>query len=322
MNIPPLPSLRALELRQLRYFSLLARKLHFGRAAEAAYVTQPALSQQIAKLEELVGVPLFVRDARGVTLTPAGEALLDGVDSVFAQINKALRVAREVGEGQALTLSIGLVEYTNLPFIPPALARLQILHPEVNIVRHEMNAKRQLAALAADEIDVGFGVPVAPTERNARIGSERLLDSGWCLLMRRDHRFAQRERLRIDELAGERLIVPARAVNEPLYKSVLACFADADVKPNIIYETTQSQVGISLVDQGLGSLLGAAYVFTSTPQSLVYSPVDGFDPLIVEVLFRQDERNPLVLDFIELAIEEARRTQLNTCAPLQNGTAD
>jgi DNA-binding transcriptional LysR family regulator len=314
--------MKALELRQLRYFSILARELHFGRAADVAYVTQPALSQQIAKLEELVGTPLFFRSPRGVTLTPAGEALRDGVEKLLGQLDMTLRAAREAGKAQPFTLSIGLVEFTNLPFIPPALIRLQALYPDVNIVRHEMNARRQTAALGTHEIDVGFGVPVEHPDPNAHLVSERLLDSGWCLLMRRNHRFAQCKRLRIEELSGERLIVPARAVNEPLYDSVLAHFAGAHVKPNIVYETAQSQVGIALVDQGLGSLLGAAYVFASVPESLVHCPVDGFDPLAVKIFFREHERSPLVLDFIELAIEEARRTQLSQLLPTGGRTAD
>jgi DNA-binding transcriptional LysR family regulator len=302
--------MKALELRQLRYFSVLARELHFGRAADVAYVTQPALSQQIAKLEDLVGTPLFIRSPRGVTLSAAGEVLRDGIDKVLDQLDIAIRGAREVGNAQTFTLSIGLVEYTNLPFIPPALIRLQALYPDVNIVRHEMNAARQMAALVMDGIDVGFGVPVEPPEPKAHISAKRLLDSGWCLLMRRTHRFAQRKRLRIEELAGERLIIPARAVNEPLYDSLLAHFAKANIKPNIVYETTQSQVGTALVEQGLGSLLGADYVFASVPESLVHCPVDGFDPLGVQIFFREHERSPLVLDFIELAVEEARRAQM------------
>jgi DNA-binding transcriptional LysR family regulator len=301
--------MKALELRQLRYFAILARELHFGRAADVACVTQPALSQQIAKLEALVGMPLFTRDARGVTLTPAGDALRDGVEQVFGQLDLALRAARGAGKDQGFTLSIGLVEYTNLPFVPPALIRLQALYPDVAIVRREMNARRQWAALGADEIDVGFGVPVEQPGRDAQVRSEELLDSGWCLLIRRDHRFARRTRLHINELAAERLIVPARSVNEPLYDSVLARFASAGVQPNIVYETTQSQVGMTLVDQGLGSMLGAAYVFASVPESLVYCPVDGFDPLTVKAFYRDGEHSSLVLDFVELAIEEARRVQ-------------
>ncbi|MEM5299724.1 LysR substrate-binding domain-containing protein [Burkholderia sp. JPY481] len=304
--------MKALELRQLRYFSILARELHFGRAAELAYVTQPALSQQIAKLEELVGTQLLVRGPRGVTLTPAGEALRDGIGKVFTQLDMALKAAREADKSREFTLSIGLVEYTNLPFVPPALIRLQALYPDVNIVRHEMNARRQFAALAANEIDVGFGVPIERSDGKAPIHAEPLLQSGWCMLMRREHRFAQRPGVRIDELGGERLIIPARSVNEPLYDSVLARFAGASIKPNIVYETTQSQVGITLVEQGLGSLLSAAYVLASIPSSLVYCPVDGFDPLVVDIFYREDQRNPLVLDFIELATEEARRMQISS----------
>jgi hypothetical protein len=90
---------------------------------------------------------------------------------------------------------------------------------------------------------------------------------------------------------------------------VLARFAGANVKPTIVYETTQSQVGIALVDLGLGSPLSAAYVFASAPDSRVPCPVDGFEPLVVKIFFRERKRSPLVLDFIELAIEEARRTQ-------------
>lgn len=308
------PRMKALELRQLRYFAILARELHFGRAADIACVTQSALSQQIAKLEAFVGMPLFTRDTRGVTLTAAGDALRDGVEQAFGQLDLALRAARETGKDRGFILSIGLVEYTNPPFVPPALIRLQALYPDVTIMRREMNARRQRAALGAGEIDVGFGVPVEPPDNDAQVGSEDLLDSGWCLLMRRDHRFARRTRLHVNELAAERLIVPARSVNEPLYDSVLARFASASVQPNIVYETTQSQVGMTLVDQGLGSMLSAAYVFASVPESLVYCPVDGFDPLTVKAFFREGESNPLVLDFIELAIEEAHRAQASACA--------
>ena len=72
--------MKAIELRQLRYFSILARELHFGRAADLASITQSALSQQIAKLEELVGAQLLNRDRRGVThLTNTAKAA-DGRD--------------------------------------------------------------------------------------------------------------------------------------------------------------------------------------------------------------------------------------------------
>jgi DNA-binding transcriptional LysR family regulator len=113
--------MKAIELRQLRYFSILARELHFGRAADLASITQSALSQQIAKLEELVGAQLLNRDRRGVTLTASGEALRNSADPIFAQVERALREAQDAAGGRESRISIGLVEYANLPFIPPAL---------------------------------------------------------------------------------------------------------------------------------------------------------------------------------------------------------
>lgn len=301
--------MRAIELRQLRYFAILAKELHFGRAAELAFVTQPALSQQVAKLEELVGVQLFDRDRRGVALTPSGEALRDGIEKVFEQIERALKAARKAGEHGEFKLSVGLVEYTNLPFVPPALIRLQALYPDVTIARHEMNAAQQVAALALNQIDVGFGVPIAPMPSNASVRGKPLLESGWALLMRREHRLAGLARLQLDDLAAERLIVPARAVNGPLYDSVVAHCHRAGFRPNFVYETMQSQVGMTLVEQGLGVMLGATYVFASIPESLTWRPIEGFDELTVHMFTRSDERNTLILDFIELALEEARRVQ-------------
>ncbi|MGF6776283.1 LysR family transcriptional regulator [Paraburkholderia sp. GAS334] len=301
--------MRAIELRQLRYFSLLAKELHFGRAAELAFITQPALSQQIARLEELVGVPLFTRDRRQVSLTPAGEALHDGVDKAFAQIEASLRLARDAGEHTSFQLTIGLVEYTNLPFVPPSLIRLQSLYPDVKIVRNEMTATQQLDALTKHQIDVGFGVPIGPLPVDGTLRSAPLLEAGWAILMRDDHRLAGLARLRIDDLAAERLIVFARQVNAPLYDAVVGHCRASGFTPNFVYETTQAQVGMTLVEQGLGVMLGAAYVFASLPARLRCVPIGGFDTLTVYRFSRADEANPLILDFLDIADEEARRAQ-------------
>ncbi|QEZ46564.1 LysR substrate-binding domain-containing protein [Cupriavidus oxalaticus] len=301
--------MRALELRQLRYFLILARELHFGRAAELAFVTQPALSQQLAKLEELVGVQLVMRDRRQVALTPAGVALRDGIDRALAEIDLALRRAREAGEHQAFELSLGMVEYTNLPFVPPALIRLQALYPEVKIVRHEMNGAQQMDALLREQIDVGFAVPVSDMPPGDVLGLDPLLVSGWALLMRKDHRLASLARLRVDDLAAERLVVPARAVNAPLYDALVARCKGHHFTPNFVYETMQAQMGIALVEQGLGVMLGATYVFSAVAQGLVYRLIDGLDPLVVHQFYRKSETNALILDFLDITAEEARRAQ-------------
>jgi DNA-binding transcriptional LysR family regulator len=296
-----------LELRHLRYFQVLAEELHFGRAADIACITQSALSQQTARLEAILGVALLTRSPRGVELTPAGKALSERLGDIFGRIDGALKAARMAGRMEDFTLSIGLVEYTNLPFIPPALAKLQALYPAVNVQRHEMNARRQIGALASREIDVGFGVLDGSLALQAEIEAQPVFRSGWSLLMMTNHDLAAHRLLHVADLDGLRLIVPARTVNEPIYDGLLASFARSGISPNIVYETMQSQVGMAMVRQGVGLMLSAAYVFAEVPQGMIARPVEGFDPLDVHLFLRSEESRPLVLDFADLAIEQAAR---------------
>ncbi|MCX4173885.1 MULTISPECIES: LysR substrate-binding domain-containing protein [Paraburkholderia] len=307
--------MKAIELRQLRYFSILARELHFGRAADLASITQSALSQQIAKLEELVGAQLLNRDRRGVTLTASGEALRNSADAIFAQVERALREAQDAAGSRESRLSIGLVEYANLPFIPPALIRLQTLYPDITIERHEMNTAQQITALTKKQIDIGFGVLVDTAPDNDDVLVQPLFEADWVLLMRSDHRLANVDCLNLCDLAQERLIGSARAVNAPLYDSMVAQFQQAGFTPNFIYETTQVQVGVTLIEQGLGAMIGTTYLFSSLPKTLRYRQINGLEPVTVQMLSRTNERNSLILDFLDLAAEEARCAQTRATAP-------
>jgi DNA-binding transcriptional LysR family regulator len=301
--------MKAIELRQLRYFSILARELHFGRAADLASITQSALSQQIAKLEEVVGAQLLNGDRRGVTLTASGEALRDSADAIFAQVERALREAQDAAGSRESRLSIGLVEYANLSFIPPALIRLQTLYPDITIERHEMNTAQQITALTRKHIDIGFGVLLDTAPDNDDVLIQPLFEADWVLLMRSDHRLANVDRLHLCDLAQERLIGSARAVNAPLYDSMVAQFQQAGFTPNFIYETTQIQVGVALIEQGLGAMIGTTYLFSSLPKTLHYRRINDLEPVTVQMLSRTNERNPLILDFLDLADEEARSAQ-------------
>jgi DNA-binding transcriptional LysR family regulator len=307
--------MKAIELRQLRYFSILARELHFGRAADLASITQSALSQQIAKLEELLGAQLLNRDRHGVTLTASGEALRNSADAIFAQVERALREAHDAADHKECRISIGLIEYTNLPFIPPALIRLQALYPKITIERHEINTAQQITALTRKDIDVGFGILVDATPDNDNVLVQPLFEAPWVLLMRNDHRLAHVDCLDLCDLARERLIVSARSVNPWVYDSIVARCRQAGFKPNFIYETTQAQVGVKLIEQGFGAMIGTTYLFSSLPETLHYQRINGLAPVTVQMLSRLHERNSLTLDFLDLVAEEARCAQNRAPAP-------
>ncbi|HEY9100577.1 LysR substrate-binding domain-containing protein [Chitinimonas sp.] len=298
--------MRAIELRQLRYFQLLAKELHFGRAAERAFVSQPALSQQIASLEERLGVQLFVRERRGVTLTSAGQVLLDGAEQILGLLERTVQQTRQAAEGHAFQISIGLVEYTNLAFVPPAMIKLQRLYPGIRILRHEMNGSQQVQALRSGQIDVGFGVALGSLEGTG-VSGYTLLESGWALLMPEDHPLAAQDDVAVADLAGLSLIIFAPQINEPLYEAIVAQCRREGFTPNFVYETIQAQVGINLTAQGMGLMLGTPYVFNTPPAGLTYRRVRDMGALNVNVFWRTDENCTLVLDLVDLAKEESLR---------------
>ncbi|MBQ5947909.1 LysR substrate-binding domain-containing protein [Massilia sp. ST3] len=306
--------MRTGELRRFHYFLILARELHFGRAAELCFITQPALSQQIARLEEAVGVPLFVRDARGVSLTEAGKVFRDGVQRVFDLIEQTTRSTREAGRFEDLRLSVGLKEYANVALLPLALARLQALYPGIRLDRHEMGAPAQPEGLQRGEIDAGIGVmfddPGPGLPADGAIASRRLMASRWRLLVREDHALAQASEVDLDSLVRQPLIMFARDVNPAVYDRILAACRETGREANIVYATTQVQAGVQLARAGMGCMLGTGYVLGDALPGMRAIPVAGLAPLLMHAFWRTNESRPLVLDFIEVVAEEARRLAL------------
>src|ERR1700691_2732868 len=128
----------ALELSELRSFLVVAQHLHFGEAAQALHVSQPALTKQIQKLEAKVEGPLLVRGYRRVSLTPAGEILRDRARSLLREAEMAEEIA---------SLAAGL---------PDILTRFRQHFPAVQVSMRDMPTPDQIEALEQGDIDVGF----------------------------------------------------------------------------------------------------------------------------------------------------------------------
>ena len=113
---------RDLELRHLRYFVAVAEELHFGRAAARLHLAQPPLSQQIRRLEEILGYPLFVRTSRAVRLTAAGEVFLERARRTLRNVHDDLEEARAIGRGDEGSLRVGFIGSGMLTPLPAVLA--------------------------------------------------------------------------------------------------------------------------------------------------------------------------------------------------------
>src|SRR5581483_11203761 len=122
-----------IELRHLRYFVAVAQELHFGRAAKRLHIAQPPLSQQIRRLEELLGYQLLVRTSRAVRLTTAGEALLERARWMLDRVQQDLAYTRRVGRGETGYLRVGFIGSGMLTCLPTLLREYRTRYPNVEL---------------------------------------------------------------------------------------------------------------------------------------------------------------------------------------------
>jgi DNA-binding transcriptional LysR family regulator len=255
-----------MELRHLRYFMAAAEEEHFGRASDRLYVTRPAVSQIIADLESELGTPLFERLAHRVKLTAAGRALLPQIQSVMANLEDALEMARRVGQGRSGSLNIGYGSLTLLhSLFRDAIKQFHEQYPDVGLSLVELSTSDQSRALADGRIHAGF-MHFGPTyslQRKQRADGvsgqdEAVLDwheiqtGGLGVAVPTDHRFAKRQSLSIAELKGEPLVVIPRSSVSPGYGPVHALCQQSGFEPRIVQEVQSTSSLLNLISVGLG----------------------------------------------------------------------
>lgn len=190
--------------RQLEYFQAVARELHLTRAAESLRVAQPALSQQIRKLERQLGLPLFERDRHRVGLTAAGRALLTGADRILADLTAVEQEMLGWAGGVRGRIRVGAARGL-LPRMAKSLSMFCQVYPCVDLDLREQATDEMMAGLIAGRLDVAtLAMPVASGER--RVVSHPLGGEPLVLVTGQDTPLAAVKRVRVGDLSGAELV--------------------------------------------------------------------------------------------------------------------
>ncbi|GEM48446.1 LysR substrate-binding domain-containing protein [Deinococcus cellulosilyticus] len=274
-----------LEMRHLRYFVAVAEELNFTRAAERVFLTQPALSQQIKSLEEILGVTLLDRNQRKVRLTDAGQAFLEGARRTLHEADRAIREARRADGIPRVTL--GYVEYAFQSVAGPIIRTLLKEHPEIRLERREVPHYHVAEALEDRLIDVGFGV--LPME-GPNIENQVMGQAHWQLVVPAKHPLAKLKTLPLSALEGQNLIMFSRQMNPVLYEQVTGRIRKAGIEPSVVYETAQLEAGQNMVEIGVGFWVVTTYIIADgLPPTLVARDLEGFEPLQMGMAWRKGE---------------------------------
>ncbi|GAA1986844.1 LysR family transcriptional regulator [Catenulispora subtropica] len=281
-----------LPLPQLRAFVVLAEELHFGAAAARLGIAQPPLSQQIRRLEDRVGYPLFTRGPRGVALTPAGEALLPAARSTLTTLAEALVAARAVGEGRAGSLRIGFAASLGLTVLPTLLRRFRERFPDVRLQIQETTTAPQLAALRDRSLDVGL--LREPGDDDPELAFRTVLTEPFVAVLPAGHLYAGRERVAVADLEDSPFVLPPRHVGPRLHDQILGLCTDAGFTARIAQHAVEWQTVCALVEAGLGVAVAPASIARIRLEGVVFRPLDADLRTRVAVGWHRDRHGPLV----------------------------
>ena len=286
-----------MELRHLRYFMALAEELHFGRAAEKAFVAQPTLSQQIQKFEDELGAPLFERTRRSVTLTQAGEALLPYARRILKEAGQAEKAALAAREGAAGYLRIGF----GAPAMRGGLSRIiktfREETPGVELELEELGSRAQAEALRAEAIDVGF--VLLPIDERELLTLE-INAAPTVAVLPEGHRLAGRAEVPLPELEGEPHVMWARDVAPGVYDDYLRACHRAGFAPEVVQEIRHMESLLGLVAAGVGISTAHRTRAQSDYPGVTYALItEPRVPIRMGVAWRQGDLLPVTKRFLD-----------------------
>ena len=227
-----------LEVREARYFVAVAEELHFGRAAERLHMSQPPLSQAIKALEPRLGVQLLTRTSRAVSLTAAGEVLLEQCRRLVNVADEAETVTRDAATGQVGRLRIGAVTSAFFDPLPGMLADFRARHPRVDIVLRELDTQDAVRALTDHGIDVAL---VRRLSTPPGIARRTLLEETFVLAVPASWDHLPADVVDLADTAREPWIWLPRNISSDYHDQVVACCRQAGFSP-VVTNTADSIV--------------------------------------------------------------------------------
>jgi DNA-binding transcriptional LysR family regulator len=241
-----------MELRHLRYFVTLAEELHFGRAAQRLAITQPPLTFNIQKLEEHLGMRLFSRNSRSVSLTVPGQAFLAEARRVLAQARHAEETARAVDSGQLGSLQIGFTTSMLYRGMTGTLRDFRKNVPMVEFDLIDMPVNEQIEGLQQGRIHAAFSTSLTMPRG---LAGHRFPDDALACCVHESHRLANRQRVKLSALAEETFVLFARDTTVAGHQLVMQMCVAAGFYPRVRYYVRQWLSAVSLVSQGFGLAL-------------------------------------------------------------------
>ena len=256
-----------MELYQIRYFLAVADTLNFTRASERSFVSQPALTKAIQRLEEAIGGRLFDRTKNSVQLTELGRGMLPNFRQIYDSANQAREAARRLTRARKEVVRVGVMCTIDFHQVLPGFAESQEGRTEVDLSFREGNLEALTDAL--DQGDVDLGIMCSPYEMPKRFAATPLFREHYVLAIGDDHRFSARTGIEMAELHRERYCERVMCEFSTYIERLLR---DRGVALEVVQQSSRedwiqalvrANFGVAFMPISIAEAAGLAYVYTT-----------------------------------------------------------
>ncbi|MEW5066409.1 LysR family transcriptional regulator [Bacillus subtilis] len=236
-----------MEWEQLEYFQTLARMQHVTKAAKSLSITQPALSRSIARLENHLGVPLFDRQGRSISLNQYGHIFLRRVQAMMKEYTEGKEEIQALLKPDQGVVSLGFLHTLGTTLVPDLIGFFQQEYPNIAFQLKQNHSYWLLERLKSGDLDLCLLASIKPENpiQWIKLWSEELF-----VFVPNDHPLASRESITLNEIAGERFILLKKGY--ALRMTVDELFEKANIQPNIMFEGEEAATAAGFVAAGLG----------------------------------------------------------------------
>lgn len=283
-----------MELRQLRYFLVVAEELHFGRAADRLHLTQPPLTVAIRRLERELGVQLFDRTTRRVSLTHAGEAFKRRVQEAVTELDEAVGDVASVAAGLSGRLRVGFVSSASYTAIPEAIRAFRRERPRVELVLSPLTSGEQIEQLLDGDLDVGL---IRDPGEVPGLAMELVSTEDLVAVLPEAHPLGSRKEIRPEDLEGEPMILFPYRLMPGFVTRLHRLFDGLDTSPQVVQQTIHQETVLGLVAAGLGISILPESVRRFQMPGVVTRPIAG-NPQTALYAARGRSHSPAVDQFL------------------------
>lgn len=282
-----------MDLKQLRYFVMVAEELNFSRAAEKLHISQPPLSQQIKSLEEEMGVALLMRNRREVRLTNAGEVFLRESRLLLDQFRSAVNSTVRASQSNTGSIRLGVATSALFSVMPTLATLMRSEFPNVDVLVTDMQSDDQVRAVALGALDIGV-VHVKAERMN--VCRQQVFSESFAVVLPAHHPQAGNPRFALADLADEPMVALPRSHAPTVFDAIVGACSAAGFSPTVKHYARNPLTIMQMVRAGFGvALVPRSYCESSYPGVLFRDVPTAVGRIRLEVIWSERHASELTL---------------------------